>query len=137
MLKTFFIFCRQRILNIFDKDSVTTKFCESCIHFKKSCHISNKFKKYIKYIKTSRPCNLIFLNIRKYKKLNAKHKILKKTLRQLHEKSSKILCELNEIEKKQQKMINIGWPSDRIGSSFFLPIRQKIKMNPIRSDKKF
>ena len=46
------------------------------------------------------------MNIRKYKKLNAKHKILKKTLRQLHEKSSRILCELNEIEEKQQKMMN-------------------------------
>ena len=32
--------------------------------------------------------------------------------------------------------LKIGWPSDRIGSSFYLPIRQKIKMNPIRSDEK-
>ena len=30
----------------------------------------------------------------------------------------------------------LEWPSDRIGSSFFLPIRQKIKMNPTRFDEK-
>ena len=30
----------------------------------------------------------------------------------------------------------LGWLSDRIGSSFFLPIRQKIKMNPIRFHEK-
>ena len=32
--------------------------------------------------------------------------MLKKTLRQLYKKSSRILCELDEIEKKQQKMMN-------------------------------
>ena len=68
--------------------------------------MSDEFEKCIKCVKTSRPCNLIFLNIRKYKKLNAKHKILKETLRQLYEKSSKILRELNEIEEKQQKMMD-------------------------------
>ena len=106
MLKVFFIFRRQRILNIFDKNSVTMRLCKNCIRFKKSCHMSDEFEKCIKCVKTSRPCNLIFLNIRKYKKLNAKHKILKETLRQLYEKSSKILRELNEIEEKQQKMMD-------------------------------
>ena len=32
--------------------------------------------------------------------------MLKETLRQLHEKSSKVFHELDEIEKKQQKMMN-------------------------------
>ena len=103
MLKTFFIFRHQCILNIFDKDFMTMRFCKNCICFKKSCHINDEFEKCIKCVKTSRPCNLAFLNIWKYKKLDAKRKMLKKTFCQLHEKSSRILCELNEIKKKTTK----------------------------------
>ena len=106
MSKTFSTFRRQHVLNILDKNSMMMRFCENCIHFKKSCRMNDEFEKCIECVKTSRPCNLISLNIRKYKKLNAKHKMLKETLRQLYEKSSRILCELNEIEKKQQKIMN-------------------------------
>ena len=81
-------------------------FGDNRIHSNKTCKMNENFEKYIEYIQTNHWCNLASLNVKKYKKLKTRHKIIKKNLRQPYGKSSNILRELNEIEKNQQKIMN-------------------------------
>ena len=104
MSKAFFIFRHQRNIVFLDFEIVFMCFCNNCVRLKKTCQIDENFEKCIECIWLSRICNLAFLNVTKYRRLNVEKKTVRTTLRRLIEKQSRLFKRFNWIKKNIHKL---------------------------------
>ena len=105
MFKTFFIFRRQRNIVFLGSEITAMRPYNNCVCLKKTCWIDENSEKCIECIWLGWICNLTFLNVIKYRRLNAEKKSVRTILRCLIEKQSHLFKYLDQIKEKQQKMM--------------------------------
>ena len=118
MSKTFFIFRRQQNIVFLDFEIVAMRFCNNCVRLKKTCQIDENSEKCIECIQLNWICNLAFLNVIKYRRLNVEKKTVWTILRYLTEKQSRFSKHLDQIKKKHSR-ITIKWCFFRNFWSFY------------------
>lgn len=81
------------------------RFCHNCSSFFDLCKIDFDSNKCIECVRKKRFCNLIFLNIVRWRRLKKQRKKFKTELKKAYAKQQRLFRQINHLKKKQRMII--------------------------------
>jgi len=82
------------------------RLCYQCVCLNKQCRVAKNFNKCVKCLRDDCLCNLVSLDIVRWRRFEKQRQKLKKELRKTNAKQQRLLRQLDYLEEKQQIIIN-------------------------------
>ena len=99
-------FRRRQQLNSLSIEFLAMRFCKNCTQTSKQCRVAKNCEKCVKCVQSNRFCDLVFLNIARWRRLKEQRRKFKIELKESLAKQQRLFRQIDYVKKKQRVMMN-------------------------------